>query len=148
MAQHDNKNVFDGLHDRQDFFDNCADLLKKSADNMQLCIVSIDIEKFKLFNEWYGWESGNRLLNSISDCLINFQNHKTSIAGHFGDDDFAFFMEHDEDKIKKLCAAVNAQIKLHCHKMNMLPSFGIYPISDKPALSIRCMTVPSLPVMP
>lgn len=55
------------LFNRQDFFKITEHLLQKTDSPRSLCMVSIDIENFKLFNEWHGWDAGDRLIKGISN---------------------------------------------------------------------------------
>ena len=52
------------------------------------CIATIDLEHFKLFNDWYGQEAGDRLLKNIADYLKRIQDCYHYTVGYFGNDDF------------------------------------------------------------
>lgn len=47
------------------------------------CIVAIDIENFKLFNDWYGQDSGDYLLLEIAAYLRSLHQENNYITGHF-----------------------------------------------------------------
>ena len=47
---------------RGDAFLSFVDNVVKAAPKKQWCFVIIDIEHFKLFDEWYGRETGDALL--------------------------------------------------------------------------------------
>lgn len=56
------------------------------------CIVAIDIENFKLFNDWYGQDSGDYLLLEIAAYLRSLHQEDNYITGHFSADDFFICM--------------------------------------------------------
>jgi len=45
------------------------------------CLVAIDIEHFKLFNEWYGQVAGDKLLREIGAHLNKMRQEFGGIAG-------------------------------------------------------------------
>ncbi|MFR3753049.1 MAG: diguanylate cyclase domain-containing protein [Enterocloster sp.] len=47
------------------FFRQSAAFLKHVKNPEDYCLMAIDIEHFKLFNDWYGQEAGDRLLAMI-----------------------------------------------------------------------------------
>ena len=48
------------------------------------CLMAIDIEHFKLFNDWYGQEAGDRLLAMIGELLNKTQSEEGGLAGYMG----------------------------------------------------------------
>lgn len=63
-----------GLANRETFFKRVGEVLGQVEERASWCVVAIDIGQFKLFNEWYGHDAGNRLLTSVSACLDGFQD--------------------------------------------------------------------------
>ncbi|MCR4903622.1 MAG: EAL domain-containing protein [Butyrivibrio sp.] len=100
-------------------------------------IIAIDIDFFKLFNELYGRELGDRCLEEIATRLDRQCKELGGVAGYFGMDDFAVMIPWNEDYYSHL----NRQINDHIFKYNMegfYPSFGINVISDN-SLSISSL---------
>lgn len=66
-----------------------------------------DLDKFKVYNDKYGFEKGDEVIRELARILIK---HVSSIAGtngfvgHIGGDDFVFIS--DDNVIEKICAAV------------------------------------------
>lgn len=48
----------------------------------------IDIENFKVFNEWFGRDAGDRLLKSIAEHLMTLAASSMGHVGYLGGDDF------------------------------------------------------------
>ena len=55
-------------------------------------LVAIDLQNFKLFNEWYGRERGDQVLAAIGHELGQIADAHSGVAGYFGGDDFALLV--------------------------------------------------------
>lgn len=58
--------------------------------------MAIDIEHFKLFNEWYGQRAGDKLLMEIGSNLNAVQDAGMGIAGYIGEDDFCVILPNED----------------------------------------------------
>lgn len=76
-----------GLYIRKRFLNEVRTFLDQKHPQ-GWCIVAIDIENFKLFNDWYGQDSGDYLLLEIAAYLRNLHQEDNYITGHFSADDF------------------------------------------------------------
>jgi len=94
------------------------------------CMLSIDIENLKIFNECYGRNKGNELIVGVANCLQNFSDVKYSVAGYFGEDDFALLMPYDERKIELLDMELKVSVKRHSSNVSFLPAIGVYKIMN------------------
>lgn len=80
-------NVLTGLYRRTTFLKQAEEFLQDVADNAY-CLMAIDIEHFKLFNEWHGQTEGDAFLVDVAFHLKQAQEMNGGVAGYFGDDDF------------------------------------------------------------
>lgn len=80
-----------GLFNAATFYAKAEDLLEASPDRCYEAVY-LDIEHFKLFNEWHGREAGDELLRAIADQLAVIAGRFDGIAGYLGGDDFALIM--------------------------------------------------------
>lgn len=119
------------LHNKKSFFKQVDKRLCLTDDGKQWYMLAIDFEKFKLFNEWYGLDAGDRLLTDLAGYLRKLQDNDDCIAGYFDNDDFALFTSYDEQQQVKLFKDITALLKRHSDKMNILPAFGYYRITDR-----------------
>ena len=71
-----------GLYIRKRFLNEVRTFLDQKHPQ-GWCIVAIDIENFKLFNDWYGQDSGDYLLLEIAAYLRNLHQEDHYITGHF-----------------------------------------------------------------
>ncbi len=116
-----------GLLLKKPFFSACRELLRSQPGDW--CLVSIDIEHFKLFNEWYGHESGDFLLAQIGSILKQEEIRSGGIAGYMGQDDFCMLEPYDEARIEKLYDEIHRLIMSRGTSMGFLPAVGISPVA-------------------
>lgn len=126
-----------GLFRYGPFFEKAEQLLEKSP-NAKYVMVAIDIEHFKLFNEWYGEEEGDRFLIKIGKHLKSVELLYDSIAGYMGGDDFVIILPEDISILKNLEKEINNYVRQYGANAGFLPAFGIYRIEDR-SLSVSMM---------
>ena len=113
-----------GLLSSKVFFKKAQEIVDNSPKTW--CIVAIDINKFKLYNEWFGLEGGDLLLARIGMILKDKENEISSLAGYFGHDDFVILMPYDMEMINQLYAVINQGIIDTAHSLGFWPAFGVY----------------------
>lgn len=69
-----------GLYQRTAFYNQAHSFLAES-DADTYCLMVIDIEHFKLFNEWYGTKAGDDFLYHIGQLLQQAQRNYHGLAG-------------------------------------------------------------------
>ena len=57
-------------------------------------LLYIDIENFKVFNEWFGREAGDRLLKTLADHMKRLASSHAGISGYLGGDDFVAILPY------------------------------------------------------
>ena len=97
-------------------------MLKNSA--VQWCLVALDIENFKLFNEWYGREKGDLVLSAIGHELGEIANAHSGVAGYFGGDDFALLVPAGHFDADGLFERIHGIIIGHGASLGFLPAIG------------------------
>ena len=126
------------LYNRSEFLEKTQDFLS-SHSLAGWCILSIDIERFKLFNNWYGQEAGDILLQNISQYLLRIQQMKGYLAGYFGGDHFFMCIPDDDQLIELIYKTIRSYIGIHSRNEGFLPIIGIYPISEEhPDVATMC----------
>ena len=118
-----------GLLSKKDFFLETEKIqLQKTS---RWIMVAIDLENFKLFNEWYGWETGDLVLAGTGACLEKIAKDSGGLAGYLDDDDFCLFVPEDAVDIQALYDEIHGIMLQHGASVGFLPSFGISRSSDK-----------------
>ena len=96
------------------------------------CLVALDIDQFKLFNDWNGREAGDIVLAKIGSLLVNHEINDGWLAGYLGQDDFCILMPYTEAGMQALYGAVSEIIDAYGSAMSFTPIVGICMI-DGPA---------------
>jgi len=118
-----------GLYRKNIFVQKASELLQTSEKHAH-CLMVIDIEHFKLFNEWYGQEAGDQFLIDIGLHLKKAQEEHGGIAGYMEDDDFCIILPNDQEAISSLQQKIMGYIRHYQGNVGFLPAFGLYMIAD------------------
>lgn len=126
-----------GLSGRAEFFD-LVDEKVKTIKVGEYCLVTIDIDHFKLFNKWYGREAGDRFLNTIAMELKNVERSYNGISAYFGGDNFVVVLPYDQELLSQLMENLKNIAMKYGNTVGFLPAFGVYVIEDKsvPAITM------------
>ena len=126
-----------GLLTSKEFITKSDEILLNDK-NKKWSLISMDIEHFKMFDEWFGREKGNYLLARIGAVLKEFEENNGALAGYFGQDDFVVLCEYDEKKTKELYDKIHDFIGSFGFSTGFLPAFGVALI-DKDMLVVDAM---------
>ncbi len=121
--------VLTGLYAGNTFFIR-VDELKERIENNTYCMVSVDLEHFRVFNKLYGRAQGNSLLIGIAEYLKEFRRRCGGLVGYLGGDNYGIFMPCKEEYIKELCEGVTAEVGKFNTTVGFLPAFGLYRVDD------------------
>ncbi len=122
----DERDHITGLLIEKAFINKARELV--AAEDKKWCIVSIDIEHFKLFDEWYGRESGDLLLAKIGSLLHTGEKIYGTISGYLGQDDFAILGNFNYEHIRSLYEDIRAIIINSGFSVGFMPAIGVYLI--------------------
>ena len=117
-----------GLMKERSFVAAAEDMLAKPTEAWVL--VAIDLEKLKLFNEWYGWDKGNMVLADVGSCLDAEAKDSGGLACYRGNDDFCLLAPERTLDIEGLFARIRMITGRHGMSVGFLPAFGIRRVSD------------------
>ncbi|MDO4189065.1 MAG: GGDEF domain-containing phosphodiesterase [Lachnospiraceae bacterium] len=120
------------------FYKKTSEVINLRTDT-EFALFSIDIDKFRLINDSYGIEEGNKLLHIIGD-VIKRVIPKDSYVKRYQADIFSVIFPYNEDQelidfMTDFSAAANAASNVPTH---ISFTFGIYKIVDR-ELPIRLM---------
>lgn len=111
------------------FRSDCNDILKDHA-NEKYAFINFDINKFKIFNQLYGYRNGNLLIRHISAVLKNdMREHELYCRA--GSDEFNVLITYsDENEISGRISGWNNRIRsfpfIRKKNYNLLLSYGVY----------------------
>lgn len=120
-----------GIYRREVFLQEVDKQITQIENLNDYCMIAIDIEYFKLFNEWLGVDAGDRFLQGIAEILVMLQKNSNSIAGYMFGDDFAVFGENSEARIQGLYNKLVKLMKSFDVNGSFFPMIGIYKLTDK-----------------
>ncbi len=108
------------------------DEVKKRLADIELgeyCLVFLDIYKFKLFNDMFGYGKCDELLCALAEDLEEMAQSCGGLCGRISGDNFVMFMPHKEELIQKFYTK-----KYRKHRIipvEIYLYYGIYVIKDK-----------------
>ncbi|WP_125140771.1 EAL domain-containing protein [Clostridium transplantifaecale] len=119
-----------GLYHRSKFFRE-ADRFLREIQHGPYCIMAIDVEHFKLFNQWYGEAEGDRFLINIGEQLKKAEDENHGLAGYMGGDDFVIILPDDKSVLLSLQDGIMGYVRQYGKNAGFLPAFGLYTIEDR-----------------
>ena len=118
------------LYQRNKFYEEVEILLKHHKD-IQFAMCRLDIDRFKMYNAYFGMPTGDELLRFISKQLLeSITAFEVGICGRIEDDIFCFFVPYDLDKIKEMLENLKSSFREFNKSFDIVPSVGIYPVED------------------
>ena len=91
---------------KEDFLQHLQDFLDTHKTE-KWCVAAIDVEHFRLYNELYGTEQGNTLLNALASHLLDYQKTSGCPVGYWGNDDF--FLCLPDDRVQQQDIVITLQ---------------------------------------
>ena len=86
-----------------------AELKKRLSNKEEFCVLYLDLDNFKAYNDVYGFLKGDQIIKFTADVILN-QVHKeyqdNTFVGHIGGDDFIAIVPGT--KCEKLCQNIIA----------------------------------------
>lgn len=128
LAHHD---VLTGLPNRtllQDRLGQSIELARRQGQ--QLAVIFTDLDQFKHINDSLGHAVGDRLLQSVSQRLVDCVRHSDTVS-RLGGDEFVLLLphiEHAEDaalSAQKIIAALAPPHRIDRHELHIGVSIGI-----------------------
>jgi two-component system cell cycle response regulator len=83
-----------GLYNRHYLLDNASKKISSAKRHgIELCLVVIDIDFFKLFNDKYGHSIGDMVLTKVAE-LLSSHVRNSDIVARFGGEEFVILYDH------------------------------------------------------
>ncbi len=115
-------------------------LAKAQQEKIQICVMFIDLDRFKIVNDSLGHEVGDRLLQQIAERLVANMRPTDTVA-RLGGDEFTVLLDQFQTReevaliAQKLLDALQAPTHVDQHQLYISASIGIsfYPQDGKDA---------------
>lgn len=133
-----NHDKLTGLYNKDHFYEVVEKLMNDNPTEKYIIIVT-DVKNFKLVNDVFGVEEGDRLLKKISEITKNL-GEKFSVFARLTGDRFAICMpkrRYSEENLLSCYSSVdkfvkNSSFKVHIH-------IGVYEVTDRSIrVSVMC----------
>ena len=122
-ASAENRNEMTGLLKKTAFIAGAEEIVSSGGDDW--CFIAIDIENFKLLNEWYGHSRGDFIMVQIGATLLKEKKEHGGLAGYFGQDDFCLLIPYDEARVQSIYDEISFIISDSCSTGSFMPAFGV-----------------------
>lgn len=93
-------------------------------------IVRMDIDRFKVINDLYGLEEGDKLLIAIADLLREKMAGNHSVYGRLGGDVFCLCVDYSRERILALIKELTDRLADYPLPYKVVPSFGICEVDN------------------
>ncbi|MCC0639367.1 MULTISPECIES: EAL domain-containing protein [unclassified Clostridioides] len=104
-------------------------------EKKNLVLIYFDIDKFKLVNDRFGYEEGDRVLRKIAEMIENMFKEE-SVFSRISNDNFAIIFEKKKDKesVIEICEIMRKKLSMIKTsldvELNLIPSIGVYFIEE------------------
>ncbi len=115
---------------RTNAFFHDVDAFSKENSIEGYAMIAVDLEHFKLFNEWYGWSRGDKYLMDIATRLSGVATVLKGFVGYMGGDNFAIFIKHRPEFIDHMIDEIDEFISNMEIMAGFLPNLGFYFVKD------------------
>ena len=120
-----------GLYTKFKFYQEVRMLLADAKDG-DFAFVRIDIDRFKMINNFYGIKEGDKVLISVAKELNRIAMVFDDFAyGRLENDVFAVCLPYQEENIDLLVKAIQIKLKKVNKDYNIKVSCGVYVIKDR-----------------
>lgn len=119
------RDVTTGLYNRPSFFKIATERIRESGEDMYL--VTVDISNFKIVNEYYGMNTGDRLLKNIGDQLRELDESGSIILARFVADHY--YMCVPRSIFEKL--DLPRTFKTFLVDIDIRVVYGVFPVEEK-----------------
>lgn len=119
-----------GLYTVQKFSQRVQGILEENPDT-KFTFVRLDIERFKMINNFYGIDAGDRLLVYFAGLIEKYwQSVENSVFGRIDGDIFGICFESDDKKLNDFIIYMKQELKKYQAAYYLETSMGIYDIQD------------------
>lgn len=127
------KDELTGVYNKTYFYEKARDMIDNAKTDM--CIVIMDISNFKVVNDLYGMENGDRLLQHMAQELLKLGQGKDFIVSRFNGDHFYMCMSRkDFHEIQ-----FPGRFKSSLEEIDITVSYGVFFVGQRKDIPINIM---------
>ena len=127
-----------GLYNSEAFYRKATEIININKD-VDYAIISIDIDRFRLINDRYGIEAGNRALEAVGKTIREV-SPKSSIAKRYQSDIFSVLLAYktDQELVQYMSVLSGAVRDTRVLPVSITVTYGIYKVTDR-SIPVRLM---------
>lgn len=126
-----------GVYNMQTFYARAAQLIRERPER-EHSIIRMDIDRFKVINDLYGLEEGDRLLKTIAEALHELM-HERGVCGRLSGDIFCVCADYTREETLGFINAMTERLATYPLASRVVPSFGICRLdSPDTPISVLC----------
>ena len=96
---------------RKKFLKHLLEIVKQPKSNVNNCLCNIDIDRFSVINEKYGYEAGDYILNELIK-VIQKNTDGDNIIGRLGSNEFGLILKDTKlDDAVQICEVIRDIVK-------------------------------------
>lgn len=119
-----------GLYTFQKFCRNAKEMLEANPDK-KFTLIRLDVERFKMINNFHGSEEGDRLLVYLAQIVDKYwKKVDCAVYGRMEGDIFGICFPSDEKRVKGFSSEVRKKLKEYRAGYYLETAMGIYDIKD------------------
>lgn len=117
-----------GVYSKEFFYRKVREELQENPDE-EYTIICSNIENFKLYNDAFGREAGDRLLQEYAYTMVNMVG-KDGICGRYGADRFLIFSSKEREQADRKRFILEIADERPRKMENINIKWGVYEITD------------------
>ncbi|AUT03032.1 hypothetical protein CLI64_22930 [Nostoc sp. CENA543] len=128
-----------GISNFQKFKDYAFQLLASTEDAEAVCLIYLDIDRFKFINDRYGHSGGDQILQSIGQILQQYALG-AGIVARTGGDKFAICVRGNIEQGKAFAEFLKTQLQAYEFRLtdqscvNLTVSFAVVPMGEQTSI--------------
>jgi len=105
--------------------------LEYSSEDDEFYLIRLDVDRFSVFNYYYGIEEGNKVLKFIANKLKDMLKDYSINFGRCSGDVFGILLKGKKEELLKFVDDISIGLKSYSDSFDIIPTFGVYKVVDK-----------------
>lgn len=124
------RDILTGVYNRQMFYTRAQEILDENQDtNYQF--IYLNVENFKLINDLFGTEEGDRLLIQIANWTRDYARQNNGIAGRLDSDHFILCVPSLAEQGELVVYLLQKELKKDPIDMDVTINCGVYEAAER-----------------
>lgn len=124
------RDILTGVYNRQMFYVKAKELLETNHEILYQFIY-MNIENFKLVNDLFGTEEGDRVLTHVADWAKAYAHEHDGIAGRLDSDHFILCLPSEAEQGEVVLHLLHEELKHDPIDMDITVNCGVYQAVDR-----------------